>query len=235
MQSVFITGANRGIGLEFVRQYLQVEDTLVFASCRKPDEATELQKLVNTQREHATIIQLDVTNQPQIDSATEAVAQHVDSLDILINNAGINPPGKFQTLDALDADGFLFMFQVNSVAPFMVTKAFLNLLRGSTNPRIINISSQLGGLERKTSGGQYGYCASKAALNMITRALAGDLRSEGIPVVTVHPGWVQTDMGGVHATLTPEESVSNLITLFDKLSLADSGSFLKWNGETHPW
>jgi NAD(P)-dependent dehydrogenase (short-subunit alcohol dehydrogenase family) len=117
----------------------------------------------------------------------------------------------------------------------LVVREMLPLLEASPSAKIINITSQLGSLERKTSGGDYSYCSSKAALNMLSRTLAADLSGRGIPVIVVHPGWVQTDMGGSSASLTPHQSAAGIIALLDKLTLKDTGKFFTWEGRPHPW
>jgi NAD(P)-dependent dehydrogenase (short-subunit alcohol dehydrogenase family) len=235
MTRILITGANRGIGLEIVRQYANLDTNHIFATCRQPDAAADLQALAADHVGRITILPLDVTDPSSIGAAAAAVADQVDGLDLLINNAGINPPGETQTFDAIDADQLLFVLQVNAAGPLLVAQAFAELLRAGVRPVIVNVSSQMGSLQRGMSSGYYGYRSSKAALNMITRCMAADLRSAGVLVVTVHPGWVQTDMGGSNATLTPVESAQGLIALFDGLTTADTGGFFNWDGSPHPW
>jgi NAD(P)-dependent dehydrogenase (short-subunit alcohol dehydrogenase family) len=125
--------------------------------------------------------------------------------------------------------------RVNAIGPLMMSKAFAPLLRNGDNRRLVNITSQLGSLWRKESGGQYDYCASKAALNMYTRTLAADLKSDNITTVMVHPGWVQTDMGGESADLTPQESAQAVINLIDGLTPEMNGGFYRQDGTEHPW
>ncbi|MEL7233812.1 MAG: SDR family NAD(P)-dependent oxidoreductase, partial [Chloroflexota bacterium] len=129
----------------------------------------------------------------------------------------------------------LYTLRVNAVAPVMVARAFVPLLRNGDNRRLVSITSQLGSLERKQSGGLYDYCASKAALNMYTRTLAADLKSDGITTVMIHPGWVQTDMGGRSADLTPEESAAAVVNVIDGLTPEMNGGFYRQDGSQHPW
>jgi NAD(P)-dependent dehydrogenase (short-subunit alcohol dehydrogenase family) len=231
MQRILITGSNRGIGLEMVRQYLRRDDTCIFATCRRPDEADELRKIAN---DRVTILELDVAHLDDIQRVATQVHSQVNGLDILINNAAINPKG-IQSFDAINAETMMTVFQVNAVAPLMLVKALVDLLRNGNNPRIVNISSQVGSMEWKSSGGSYAYSTSKAALNMITRSLAGDLGRQGIKVITLHPGWVQTDMGGHGAPLTTEESAQGVLHVVDHLTATDNGKFFKWNGQIHAW
>lgn len=238
MTRILITGANRGIGLELVRQYLQRGDVMVFAGCRHPERATALLTLNNryAYAERLYIVQLDVTDAGSIAHAAEIVGQHVNGLDLLINNAAINPKTGIQDLDCISAEEMLNILHVNTVAPVMVTRAFLRLLRRGDHPVVVNISSMMGSIANKRSGGYYGYCASKAGLNMVTRTLAADLSTDGITCVAVNPGWVQTDMGGSGAHLTPQQSVEGMLRLFDGLTPEDSGGFMQWDGrKSLPW
>lgn len=234
MQNIFMTGANRGLGLEMVRQYV-AQGERVFAACRIPEKADALRQLALQYPDQVVIVQLEVTDQTQIDSSVEAVSAKTESLDIVINNAGINPPRAEQTLETITAAMMLHVLNVNAVASLMVSKAFVRLLKPGHNPRLVQISSQLGSLERKTSGGTYAYTTSKAAMNMVARALAGDLAQYGITTVTMHPGWVQTDMGGASASLTPEESARGVMNVIAGLKPSDNGKFFQWDGTLHAW
>lgn len=227
-----ITGANRGLGLEFVRQGLDRGD-LVWAGCRNPGEAADLENLASRHPDRLTVLPLDVTEETSIQAAVRRMSSQAEGLDLLINNAGVIPQD--DTLATLSAQTMLHTFQVNSVGPLMMTKEFLDLLKRGDHPKVINISAKIGSLTGKQSGGHYSYCSSKAALNMITRALAFDLRSERITVVAVHPGWVQTDMGGSAAPLLPSESVRDLLKLIDRLRPIDTGKFYHHQGQELPW
>lgn len=236
MVRVFITGANRGIGLELTGQYLQqANDNLVFAACRQPDQAAALQQLAQQHPGQLHITPLEVTDADDRQQAVRLVSQHTDALDILINNAAINPPGHTQTFQGIETEGLLHVLNVNSVAPLMIAQAFFELLKRGNQPRLINISSDMASLTGKDYGGDYAYCTSKAALNMITRGLAVDLRREGIIAVALDPGWVQTDMGGKNASLTPAESVRGILQVITKLTPSQAGSYLRWNGTILPW
>lgn len=234
MRRVLITGSNRGLGLEFVRQCLAQGD-LVFAGCRKPRTAADLRALVTAYPQRLVILPLDVTNEESIDASVAAMHQQVDGLDLLINNAGTYPRG--ETPATLNARTVLQSFQLNSVAPIIVAQRCLKLLRVGNQPRIVNVSSKMGSLwwKEREGGSDYSYCSSKAALNMLSRTLAFDLRSEGIIVVALNPGWVQTDMGGGDADLTPTESVRGMLDVIARLTEADTSKFLTWEGEEHPW
>ena len=234
MRRVLITGSNRGLGLAFVRQCL-VRGDLVFAGCRNPRNAADLSALSIAHPQHLAVLTLDVTDEESIGAAVEATHLHVDGLDLLINNAGTYPRGETPT--TIDATTMLQTFHLNSVAPMIVAQNFLDLLRAGNQPRIANISSKMGSLwwKEREGGGDYSYCSSKAALNMLTRTLAFDLRSEGIIVVALNPGWVRTDMGGSSADVTPAQSVRGMLDVIERLTEADTSRFFTWEGREHPW
>jgi NAD(P)-dependent dehydrogenase (short-subunit alcohol dehydrogenase family) len=234
MRRVLITGANRGLGLEFVRQCL-ARGARVFAGCRNPEKAGDLQTLVVAHPEQLTILTLDVTDEATIDASVEIIRSQVDGLDLLINNAGAFP--RRETPTNLNAETMLQAFHLNSVAPMIVAQRCLDLLRAGNQPKIVNISSKMGSLwwKEKEGGGDYSYCSSKSALNMLTRTLAFDLRSDGIIVVAINPGWVQTDMGGSSADLTPAESVGGMLKVIEGLTEAHTSKFYTWEGREHRW
>jgi len=232
VKRVLITGANRGLGLAFTRESLG-RGRRVFATCRRPDEADDLHALAAEHPDRLTILRLDVTDEETLDASAEAVQDQEGALDLLINNAGVSPSG--ERLGNLDAQTMLHTFHVNSVGPMLVAQRYLNLLHAGENAKILNISSTLGSLAQKSSGGRYSYCSSKAALNMLTRALAFDLDADGIVVVAIHPDWVRTDMGGSGAPLAPEESARGVLDVADGLTQADTASFYTYQGRELPW
>lgn len=241
MRHILITGANRGIGLELVQRYLNADDTFIFATCRQPDQATELQALHKKYPERLRILAMDVTDQQSINVAVSDIQKQVDRLDMLVNNAGIYPSGvdgreaASSQFGALEAGAMLAIFRVNTVAPVMVTQACADLLRRGENARVVNMSSDTGSISRMAHSGNYSYPASKAALNMLTRCLAAELRADGVIVISVHPGWIQTDMGGSDAPRKPADTLPSMMRCIDELTLADSGIFLNWDGSIVPW
>lgn len=228
METVVITGANRGIGLALVKRFLQ-ENTQVIATCRDPAEAKELQALSSNQ--HLRIYPLIVNDAQSL----AHFAEELDGrpIDILINNAGVLG-GEKQSLNDMDYTAWAEAFEVNTIAPFRIIAALAENLQHSRQPRIINVSSQMGALTSQSTG-HHAYRSSKAALNKVTQVLALELDSQGIIVCCVHPGWVQTDMGGVDAQLTPQESASGLFNLISSLSMQQSGKFITWEGEELAW
>ncbi len=239
MQRVLITGAGRGIGLELAWQYAERGDR-VLAGCRALERAPDLRALIDRHRETVSALPLEVTDATSLAAAVQQAHREIEGLDILINNAAINPgDAAVEGPDGqrlLDDTRTLEVFNVNVVAPVRVAQAFTSLLTHGTGPRVVNISSGSGSLTYATDGGDgYSYAASKAALNMVTRTYAWTVRDQGITAVMIDPGWVKTDMGGVDATLEPEESVRGLLTVIDALMSKDAGRFLRYDGSEVPW
>lgn len=232
MDRILISGANRGIGLEFVRQWLQRGDVRVFATARRPQQAEALNALAGAR---LTVLPMDVGDPASVSAAVAEVTAAVDSLDLLVNNAAIKPPDAEQRLATLDADSMLQTLRVNVLGALLLARECAPLLRKGRRPRLVNISSGMGSLTRKQSGGQYAYCSSKAALNMLTRGLAADLGPSGVIVCSLHPGWVRTDMGGPQAALSTAESVRALLRVIDSLNAADNGGYLDPGRQTIPW
>jgi NAD(P)-dependent dehydrogenase (short-subunit alcohol dehydrogenase family) len=232
MKRILITGANRGLGLAFTEESLN-RGYRVFATCRHPNEANDLHARRDEYPDRLTILRLDVTDEGSIDASAREVEAQEGALDLLINNAGVNPEG--ERLGALDAETMLHTYHVNTVGPMQVAQRLLGLLRSGDDPKILNISSTSGSLARKSSGGGYSYASSKSALNMLTRALAFDLESDGIIVVAIHPGWVRTDMGGSAAPLASSDSARGVLDLAKGLTQSDTGSFYNYKGQQPPW
>lgn len=232
MRDLFVTGANRGIGLELTRRSLERGDQ-VFAGCRSPENAAQLNHLQEQHGDRLLVLPLDVTSGSAINSAMATLQGFTDHLDVLFNNAGI--AGDESPLGRVEASELLDTFAKNAVAPLMIAQACLPLLRRGQRPVIANITSRMGSIADNGSGGWYGYRASKAALNMLNASLARDMTGQGIIAVVLHPGWVRTDMGGSGATLSVERSVEGLLAVVDGLSPEDSGRFLSWDGEEVPW
>jgi len=226
MPTVLITGANRGIGLEFARQYA-ADGWRVLATCRKPAVATELKAIAGDVQVHA----LDVRDDEQI--PVLAVALAAEAIDVLINNAGVIGPREHS--GKMDTDAWLEVFRINSIAPLHMAEAFAEHVERSGRKLIVNITSKMGSIADNTSGGSYVYRTSKAALNMVAKTLAVDLASRGITVVLFHPGWVRTSMGGPGALITAKESVAAMRSKIGTLHQGDSGKFFNYDGRPLPW
>lgn len=226
MPTLLITGANRGIGLELTKRYA-ADGWTVIAACREPQSATELKAIRGI-----SVEALDVTDYAAVDK----LAQTYDgtAIDLLLNNAGIygNRDG---ALKVSDFDTYLQVLHVNSVAPMKLALAFLPHLKATKGgAKIATISSRMGSISLG-GGGSYAYRASKAAINAGMHNLALDLKSSGISCITLHPGWVKTDMGGAGADIDVATSAAGLKTVIDGLTLRDTGKFYNYDGGEIPW
>jgi NAD(P)-dependent dehydrogenase (short-subunit alcohol dehydrogenase family) len=223
-RTVLVTGANRGLGLEFARQ-LTAAGATVIGTARDPAAADELAAL------GARVEQLDVADPASV--ATLAGRLEGVGLDALVNNAGyFGHRGGVADLDPATARR---EYEVNALGPLRVTQALLPQLRQGTAKLVVNVSSGMGSLENAGSGGAAGYRASKAALNMLTVVLAAELKDEGFVCVAMSPGWVRTDMGGQGASLAPQESVRGMLAVLGGLGPRDTGRFLDHDGRGLPW
>ena len=231
MQRVLVTGANRGLGLEFARQLLARGDR-VYAACRHPGRALPLTELAAAHPGHLAVLPLDVDKERSIAELAREVAALTDSLDVLINNAGMLVSG--ERFGALTAKSLTDTFAANVAGPLLLTQALAPLLEKGRDAKVMNISSVLGSIERASQFGTPSYSISKAALNMATRQLAHALAPR-VTVFCVHPGWVRTDMGGSSAEITPQVSVSGLLNVLDASKPADAGSYRDYRGKTLPW
>ncbi|MCG8358678.1 MAG: SDR family oxidoreductase [Kiloniellales bacterium] len=226
MLTALITGANRGIGLELVRSFA-ADGWVVHACCRNTEKAKKLKEVAGEVTRH----RLDVTDGLRVASLARELAD--EPVDVLVNNAGMYGPriGFGET----DYDDWLEVFKTNSMAPLRMAERFVAHLARSDRKLIVNVSSIMGSIAENSSSGSYIYRTSKAALNMVTKGLAVDLADRGITVMSVHPGWVQTDMGGEGATVSPEDSVAGIRRLIDRLTPEDSGRFYRYDGEEIAW
>lgn len=227
-ETVLITGANRGIGLEFVRQYLH-DGWRVIATCRQPHRATQLYALQQEFPQHLRIEALDVCDWAAVASLRQTLAG--ESIDVLINNAGVYGNGP-QALGQLDVAEWQHTLTANAIAPIKVIESLLPLL--NSNARIASLSSLMGSMADNGSGGSYYYRASKAALNAAHTSLARDLAGRHACMV-LHPGWVQTDMGGPGALIDVKTSVTGMRQQLQALNHASTGRFMAWDGRELPW
>ncbi len=224
MPSVLITGANRGIGLEFARQYAH-DGWEVIATCRVPDQADDLKALkVET---HA----LDVADFAAIDALAGKLSGR--SVDVLINNAGIY--GGAQDLGGTDPDDWAHVMRVNVMAPLKMAEAFAPHLQAGQRRTIASVSSRMGSIEENASGGSYVYRSSKAALNAVNKSLSIDIKPRGITCILLHPGWVQTAMGGAGAQISAQQSVTGMRRIIDSATPSHSGRFFGYDGQEIPW
>lgn len=229
MQNVFISGANRGIGLEHARRFA-AQGAHVYAAVRDPAAAADLQALA--EKGQATLIAYDAADP----AAPERVASALNGkpLDLVFNNAGVYG-GDAQSLDRLDPDAFLTTVRINTLAPLTLTRALLPNLRQGAKKIVANQSSRMGSIADNGSGGFYAYRAAKAGLNMVTKSLAQDLAGEGFIVVALHPGWVRTRMGGPNAPVDVADCVAGQAAVLHRLTQADNGRFFDYTGAELPW
>ena len=230
MPSVLITSANRGLGLEFARQYL-ADGWRVYGACRMPERAEKLQRLVETARGQMDVLQMDVTSRATIDRAAAALGEA--AIDVIINSAGVM--GKSAPVGKVDYDSWTETLNINTMGPLRVLEAFLEHLARSTRKLVVTITSGMGSIGDNTSGGYIPYRSSKAAVNMVMRTVALDLKPRGISCVVVNPGWVRTDMGGSSAPLSPEQSVTAMRRLIQTFGPSHSGKFFNYDGKEYPW
>ncbi|QGM46465.1 SDR family oxidoreductase [Methylocystis heyeri] len=224
-----IAGANRGIGLELVRQLIARGDR-VTASVRNDEARAALAAKLAPQ--HAEVETL-VFDSRDFEAVSKAARSAGAGFDVVFANAGAFGPSP-QTVLNMDFGAALDLFSINTLGPLRVAEAFLPRLKGAANPRIALMSSELGSMANKNPGAAI-YSATKAALNKLAQCLAEELSPQGVTVVALHPGWVKTDMGGPNAPLGVTESAAGLLATIDGLSLNDSGGFLNYRGETVPW
>ena len=221
---VLVTGANRGLGLEFAKQYAAA-GWHVIGTARNPDGAQELAAT------GADVVALDVAEAGSVDRLVATLEGR--PIDLLINNAGVG--ARIPSVEGLDAERVERVLAVNLVGPMRVTSALLPNLRKGERKKIVSITSGLGSIENNRGGGYYGYRESKAGLNMFMRSISAELAPEGFACVTLSPGWVRTDMGGANAPLSPEESITGMRAVIADLTVENTGRFLGHDGTVLPW
>lgn len=228
MATVAITGAGRGIGLEIARQHVDAGDR-VLALVRNPEGAAALADLAAASGGKLTVHQMDVADTASVNAG--AADSGSDAVDVLYNVAGVAGPDGAE-LESADWEAWDDTFRIMVQGPLRVLQAFLP--RMGAGSKVINITSQLAA-STWPYGGYYAYAGAKAALNRMMRSVSIDLKDRGVIVGLVHPGWVQTEMGGEGADITPAESAAGIRKVAADWTLETSGDFLKWNGEPHAW
>lgn len=232
MPSVMVTGSNRGLGIEWVRQYAE-EGFRVFATCRHPAEAEELKALAKKHRT-VTLHRLDVTKQDDVSALAREFLN--ESIDILINNAGVYLE-KYDdvSLDTIRFDDWELTFRVNTFGCLRVTRTFQQMVARSERRLVVAISTHMGSItEIETPGACY-YRSSKAALNVAMKGLSLELKPSGIGVLILHPGWNNTRMGGPDGPYRPVDTVSGMRDIIERFDLHDTGRFLRFDGTEIPW
>ena len=230
MATVLVTGASRGLGLEFVRQLVERGDKVI-ATCRGDRSMSELDALYDT-HENLQVMELEV----QDDKSIANLGRKLDGepIDILINNAGVYGP-RSAVIGELDGDAWAEVMRVNCIAPILLAQTLLPNLRQGSDRKLVFITSKMGSIADNQGGGSYAYRSSKSALNAAVKSLSVDLANNGLVSVVLHPGWVQTDMGGPHALIDPATSISGMLRVIDRAGQAESGGFFGYDGAVIPW
>lgn len=229
-KTILITGANRGIGLKLTEQFAEA-GWQVLACCRNPADAEQLSALA--ERGFALELHaLDVTNYEQVTALAEMLKGR--PIDILVSNAGIYG-SKDAAFGNIDAAEWRQVLEVNTIAPLMLAQALVDQVAASRQKLMAIISSKVGSIADNSSGGSYPYRSSKTAVNQVVKSLSIDLAERGISVISLHPGWVQTDMGGPNAEISTDESVSGLKAILQSAGQSQSGQFIEYNGNIIPW
>ncbi len=220
--NVLVTGAGAGIGAALCRLLIEKGNTVV--ACPRRSGSAPLSELRSAAGDRLIEMPMDVTDEGSVAAAAREMAKRVDRIDVLFNNAGVYP--RDAGLEGLDSEALIEAFAVNSVGPLTVTRHLLPLLRRGREKRLIQITSLMGSISDNTSGGSYAYRMSKAALNMAVRNLAHELGPEGFTVLAIHPGWVQTRMGGGAAPLELGPATAEVLRLALETPRRQNGSFL---------
>ena len=230
MTNVLVTGANRGLGLGFVTNYLG-KNVNVVSTTRDIKSSRELLSLKERFPDNLEIFELDLLKESAGDTLANFLGER--PIDILINNAGIGSTN--QHFQAVSPKPWLEVLKVNLIAPLMVTQSIIDNVKKGVDKKIYFLSSQLGSIGDNTSGGMYIYRSSKTGLNQVVKSLSVDLKPQGITVVSLHPGWVKTDMGGPNAPVSIDESIEGMTQVIHTTDIRDTGRFLNYDGKELPW
>ena len=230
MKTIIVTGANRGIGLELVKQYCN-RNYQVIGTYR--DETTS-GELISMSRnlDNLKVYSLDVSSDQSLKDFSSKLGE--TPVDIFINNAGVYGP-RDSSFNNVDEKKWIPVFQTNAIAPLLLTQLIIDNLRNGSQKKLIYITSKMGSIDDNKSGGAYIYRSSKTALNSVVKSISVDLAKDDMKVVLLHPGWVRTDMGGPNGLIDTTASVSGMTEVIDSLSQSDSGCFFNYDGSKIPW
>lgn len=230
MATVLITGANRGIGLEFVKHYLGRGERVV-ATYRDKTSSKELIQM-NEDHDNLETLNLDVSSDKSLNDFPNQLGDQ--TIDIFINNAGVFGP-RNSTFNNVDEKNWIPALRINAIAPLLLTQLIVDNLRKSSLKKLIYITSKMGSIDDNKGGGSYVYRSSKTALNAVVKSISVDLANEGMCVALLHPGWVRTDMGGPNGLIDTNTSVSGMIKVIDELEQRCSGRFFNYDGTEISW
>ena len=230
MATILVTGANRGLGNEFVEQYLN-EGNDVIATYRNENSSMDLIEMGN-ERSNLKLLQLDVSSNKSLNSFAENLGD--SPIDIFINNAGVYGP-RNSSFGNVDEENWIPAIKVNAIAPLLLTQLIIKNIRAGADKKLIYITSKMGSIDDNKGGGAYVYRSSKTALNAVVKSLSVDLENEGIVVALIHPGWVKTDMGGPNALIERDTSVRGMTEVISNLDITSTGNFYNYDGSIIPW
>ena len=230
MTNVLITGANRGLGLGFVKSFL-AKNVNVICTTRNIPGSKELLECKKKHPKNLEILELDLLGENSENTLSDLLSDK--PIDIFINNAGVGNSN--QRFGVVSSKPWLEVLKVNLIAPLTATQSIIENIKKGSDKKIYFLSSQLGSIEDNTSGGMYIYRSSKTALNQVVKSLSVDLKPMGITVISLHPGWVKTDMGGPNAPVSIDESIKGMMKVIDTTDIRNTGTFLNYDGQGLPW
>ena len=231
MKNVLITGANRGLGLGLVKKYLENNEK-VFCTTRNISKSKELKLLKEKHTNNLEICELDLLDKDSPNILSNFLVNK--PIDLFINNAGVIGQSA-QHFKSISLNPWIEVLKVNLIAPLLITQSIIKNIEKSSEKRIYILSSKVGSIEDNKSGGMYVYRSSKSALNQIVKSLSIDLKPLGISVISLHPGWVRTEMGGPNALISVEESVNGMFGVISNTNIRNSGQFINYDGTQIPW
>ena len=231
MKNILITGANRGLGLGLVKKYLENNEK-VFCTTRNISKSKELKLLKEKHNNSLEICELDLLDSDSPNILSNFLVNK--PIDLFINNAGVIGQSA-QNFKSISLNPWIEVLKVNLIAPLLITQSIIKNIEKSSEKRIYILSSKVGSIEDNKSGGMYVYRSSKTALNQIVKSLSIDLKPLGISVISLHPGWVRTEMGGPNALISVEESVNGMFGVISNTNISNSGQFLNYDGTEIPW
>ena len=230
MATILVTGANRGLGNEFVEQYLN-EGNDVIATYRNENSSMDLIEMGN-ERSNLKLLQLDVSSNKSLNSFAENLGD--SPIDIFINNAGVYGP-RNSSFGNVDEENWIPAIKINAIAPILLTQLIIKNIRLGADKKLIYITSKMGSIDDNKGGGAYVYRSSKTALNAVVKSLSVDLENEAMTVALIHPGWVKTDMGGPNALIDKDTSVKGMTEVISNLDISSTGNFYNYDGSIIPW
>ena len=230
MARILITGANRGLGLEFVERYLESGDDVI-ATYRNEESSFDLINM-RDERSNLKLLHLDVSSNKSLNSFAENLGD--SPIDIFINNAGVYGP-RNSSFENVDEENWIPAIKVNAIAPLLLTQLIIKNIRAGTDKKLIYITSKMGSIDDNKGGGAYVYRSSKTALNAVVKSLSVDLKNENIAVALIHPGWVKTDMGGPNAIIDKDTSVRGMTEVISNLNISSTGNFYNYDGSIITW